>query len=123
LIRAEDFAGACWGGRLSAAAGARGAAGVVVLGRVRDVPTLQAGPLGVVALGVAPHRSEAAGSGRVDAPLRLPDVVVAPGDVVVSDENGIAIVPHDRLEALAAELDGWIDEERAGDAAASTFPA
>jgi regulator of RNase E activity RraA len=123
LIRAERFAGACWGGRLSAAARARGAAGVVVLGRVRDVPTLRAGPLGVVALGVAPHRSESAGTGLVDAPLRLADGVVTPGDVVVSDENGVAVVPHDRLAAVAAELDGWIAEERAADAAASTFPA
>jgi regulator of RNase E activity RraA len=119
LIRAEPFEGACWGGRLAAAARARGAAGVVVLGRVRDVPTLRAGPLGVVALGVAPHRSEAGGSGLVDAPLRLPSGVVAAGDVLVSDENGVAVVPADGLETVAAELDAWIAAERAADAEAA----
>ena len=119
LVRAEPFEGACWGGRLAAAARARGAAGVVVLGRVRDVPTLRAGPLGVVALGVAPHRSEASGSGLVDAPLRLPCGVVAPGDVIVSDENGVAVVPAGALAMVAAELDAWIAEERAADAEAA----
>ena len=124
LVRAEPFEGACWGGRLAAAARARGAAGVVVLGRVRDVPTLRAGPLGVVALGVAPHRSEASGSGLVDAPLRLPYAVVAPGDVIVSDENGVALVPAGALATVAAELDAWLAEERAADAeAASASPA
>jgi regulator of ribonuclease activity A len=120
LIRAEPFEGACWGGRLAALARARGAAGVVVLGRVRDVPTLRAGPLGVVALGVAPHRSDAGGSGLVDAPLRLPYGVVATGDVVVSDENGVAVVPGFGLETVAAELDAWIAEERAADAASAS---
>jgi regulator of RNase E activity RraA len=119
LIRAEPFDGACWGGRLAAAAQARGAAGVVVLGRVRDVPTLRAGTLGVVALGVAPHRSEASGSGLVDAPLRLPSGVVAPGDVIVTDENGVAVVPADGLDTVAAELDAWIAAERTADAEAA----
>lgn len=115
VVHAGAFAGAVWGGRLSARARARSAAGVIVAGRVRDVETLAAGRLGIVALGTAPHRSPATDAGATDVPLALGPVAVQPGDVIVTDANGVAFVPAASFDAVAAHVDAWIAQERAAD--------
>lgn len=118
VIDAEAFDGAVWGGRLAARAEAAGVAGVVVAGRVRDVDALETAELGTVAIGVAPHRSDASDAGACDAPLRLGSTRVGPGDVVLSDRNGVVTVPAAHAAIVASELERWIDEERAADAEA-----
>ena len=120
VVQAEAFAGAVWGGRLSARATARDAAGVIVLGRVRDVGTLARGALGVAALGVAPHRSEARDAGATDVPLPVGPVIVHPGDVIVADDNGVVVVPAGSFSEVADRIDAWVAHERASDQEASS---
>jgi len=120
VVQAEAFAGAVWGGRLSARAAARAAAGVIVLGRVRDVGTLARGALGVAALGVAPHRSEADDAGATDVPLAVGPWVLHPGDVIVADDNGVVAVPAGSFGEVADRIDAWVAHERAADQEASS---
>lgn len=118
LIDAEAFDGAVWGGRLAARARASQVVGVIVVGRVRDVDVLASESLGTVAIGVAPHRSEASDPGAFDVPLRLGSSRVHPGDIVLTDRNGVVAIPAARSELVASELERWLDEERAADAEA-----
>ncbi len=120
VVQAEAFPGAVWGGRLSARATARDAAGVIVLGRVRDVATLASGALGVAALGTAPHRSEARDAGATDVPLAVGPWVVHPGDVIVVDANGAVAVPAASFGEVADRIDAWVAHERAADQEASS---
>lgn len=115
VVDADAFAGAVWGGRLSARARARSAAGVIVAGRVRDVESLAAGALGIAALGIAPNRSDATDAGATDVPLALGPVTVQPGDVIVTDANGVVCVPAASFDTVAAHTDAWIAQERAAD--------
>jgi 4-hydroxy-4-methyl-2-oxoglutarate aldolase len=119
VVHADAFAGAVWGGRLSARARARSAAGVIVAGRVRDVETLAADALGVAALGTAPNRSDATDAGATGVPLALGPVAVQPGDVIVTDANGVVFVPAASFDAVAANASTWIAQERAADHEAS----
>lgn len=71
---------------------ANGWAGVVN-GAVRDVAALRELPIGVKALGSNPRKSTKTGAGERDVVLRLGGCEFRPGDVVVSDEDGIVVIP------------------------------
>ncbi len=92
-----------WGGLLSAAAHARGVAGVVVDGACRDVDEAVGLGFPVFARGVTPVSAR----GRTieeatDIPVLVAGVRVAPGDYVVADCSGVIFVAED---AAARVLD------------------
>jgi regulator of ribonuclease activity A len=78
---------------LAGLAAGNGWAGVVVHGRVRDAAALAGLPLSVKALGTNPRRGAKAGAGERDVPVEFGGVVFRPGDVLVSDEDGIVVLP------------------------------
>jgi regulator of RNase E activity RraA len=83
-----------WGELLSTAAKARGARGAVVDGFVRDVNKILALGFPVVTAGVKPVDSR--GRGVVVAynvAVECAGVIVRPGDLVVSDRDGVVVVP------------------------------
>jgi regulator of ribonuclease activity A len=69
-----------------------GWAGLVILGAVRDAAALADLPLGVKALGTNPRKSEKAGAGIADVPVGFGGVTFAPGDLLVSDDDGIVLL-------------------------------
>lgn len=92
-----------WGELLSTAATARGAAGCVTDGFVRDVRQIRAMGFPVFHGGIAPLDSKGRGKvAEIDVPIRVAGVAVAPGDLVVGDADGVVFVPQ-ALEAQALE--------------------
>jgi regulator of RNase E activity RraA len=92
-----------WGELLSTAATARGAAGCVTDGFVRDVRQIRAMGFSVFHGGIAPLDSKGRGKvAEIDVPIRVAGVAVAPGDLVVGDVDGVVVVPQ-ALEAQALE--------------------
>lgn len=89
----------------------RGIAGFVVDGLVRDLPGILAlEDFPVFARGVTPVGPLHRGPGEIGYPVCLGGIVVQPGDVILADVNGIAVVPHldadtvlTRLQQRAAE--------------------
>ncbi len=80
----------------------RGLAGVVIDGAVRDRSSLSTGPLPVFARGVSHLGPYKSGPGEIHGTISVGGVAVSDGDVVVGDEDGIAIVPRARAtEALS----------------------
>lgn len=77
------------GDQLGAAAVENGWSGLVVHGCVRDTAALGTLPLGVVALGVQPRRSEKRGQGVRDVALQFLGARIRPGDHVYADEDGV----------------------------------
>ncbi len=85
-----------WGGLLSAATRARGAAGCVTDGFVRDVLEIRELRLPVFHGGIAPLDSKGRGQIQaVDVPVICGGVKVAPGDLVFGDADGVVVVPQD----------------------------
>src|SRR5271154_264235 len=103
----EDIAG--MGGLMGTAMAARGYAGAVIDGGVRDVAYLRKIGFPVFATGIVPstsvHHYRFAGS---QIPLLCDGVIVNPGDVVVADSDGVAVVPIAKAEEvlkLAQQMD------------------
>jgi regulator of ribonuclease activity A len=80
------------GGNLAALGARNGWAGIVIDGCVRDEAEMAALPIGVRALALHPLRSQKRGEGRRDVTVRLQGVVVAPGEWIVADADGVIVL-------------------------------
>jgi regulator of RNase E activity RraA len=88
-----------WGSLLSTATRARGAAGCVTDGFVRDVVDIRQMKLPVFAGGIAPLDSKGRGIIQaIDVPVICGGVRVEPGDLVFGDADGVVVVPQ-KVEA------------------------
>jgi regulator of RNase E activity RraA len=102
-----DYAGI--GGLMSTAMKYRGLAGAVIDASVRDTPQIQKLQFPVFSRGVAPSTTinhyRFAGS---NIPVTCAGVEVRPGDIIVADMDGVAVVPADKAEEVlrkAQQLD------------------
>jgi len=102
-----DIAG--MGGLMGTAMAARGYAGAVIDGGVRDVAYLRKIAFPVYATGIVPstsvHHYRFAGS---QIPLICDGVTVNPGDIVAADSDGVVVVPIAHAEEvlkLAQQMD------------------
>lgn len=92
-----------WGELLSTAARARGAAGCLTDGFVRDIKFIRQMKFPVFHGGIAPLDSKGRGKiAEIDVPIRCGGVAIAPGDLVVGDADGVIVVPR-AVEAAALE--------------------
>jgi regulator of RNase E activity RraA len=96
-----------WGELLATAARARGAAGAVMDGLVRDVRAIREMKFPVFHGGIGPL--DAKGRGKVmaiDVPAVVAGVRIEPGDLVFGDADGVVVIPRAAEErVIAAALD------------------
>jgi 4-hydroxy-4-methyl-2-oxoglutarate aldolase len=83
-----------WGDVLAGAAKARGIAGLVIDGSVRDVLSMQQMGFSVFSRGISMKGSTKALGGEINAALVLGGVRIVPGDIIVGDDDGIVCVPR-----------------------------
>lgn len=93
---------ALWGGITTIAARLKGIAGVVIDGAIRDVAQIRRDRLPVFARAVVPNAGGAEYKGELGITVQCGGAVVHPGDWIVSDEDGVVVVPAARLEATLA---------------------
>jgi regulator of RNase E activity RraA len=113
----------CFGDLLAEAMNARGCAGVVVDGGVRDVGYL--GELGLPVVARYRTPAQAIGRWKVTAhqvPVQVRGglqewVTVAPGDIVVADEDGVIAIPSAELQRVQDKVIEWAGTEEASRAA------
>ena len=92
-----------WGELLSTAARARGAAGCLTDGFVRDIRQIRRMGFPVFHGGIAPLDSKGRGMvAEIDVPIRCAGVRIAPGDLIVGDADGLIVVPR-AVEQAALE--------------------
>lgn len=84
---------ALMGDLIAALAAGNGWEGVVIHGAVRDSALLADIDLGVKALGTNPRKSGKTGAGERDVPVGFGGVVFASGATLVSDEDGVVVLP------------------------------
>lgn len=106
---AGDISRALIGEIMAAVASSRGAAGVVIDGAVRDVAAIRKGDFPCfarAAIHLGPYKN---GPGEINIPVTIGGMVVAPGDVVVGDEDGVVAFPQavaqELLQAVRAQAD------------------
>lgn len=99
----------------------RGIAGFVVDGLVRDLPGLIEVGLPVYARGVTPFGPLHRGPGELNHAISCGGIVVNPGDIIVGDKSGIAVVNREvagntimRLRAHRARMQQYVADVKAG---------
>ncbi len=90
---------ALWGAITTTAARLKGLAGVVSDGAIRDVGQIRRDRLPVFARAVVPNAGGAEYRGETGIPIQCGGAVVRPGDWIVTDEDGVVVVPAERLES------------------------
>ena len=115
----EDVA--VWGGVATRAAMARGAAGVVIDGAVRDVAEIRELGFPCYARAAVPGGPHKGFGGTIDGAISCAGCPVSSGDIVLGDDDGIAVVPlAGQAELLAAcrdkleQEEGWLAEIATG---------
>lgn len=110
-----------WGEVLTTLAEARGIAGLVIDGGVRDVDALEAHAFPVFSAGVALKGTSKKSPGEIGGTAEVGDVHVHTGDWIVADADGVVVVPADDLDdvlaagqARAEKEQGFFEQLRAG---------
>jgi len=125
VVESADVDYAVAGGNVCAVAQRHGIAAFVIDGVIRDLAEARDNRFPVFARGVIPIPGGKDVLETLNGPLRCGGVEVAPGDVVVADEEGIVVVPLSRAESIlkdaqaraakdaATTLDEWEAAHRA----------
>ncbi|MDX5630912.1 MULTISPECIES: RraA family protein [unclassified Brenneria] len=108
--------GASFGDMMAAVAASRGLGGILIDGAVRDAATLRSWSLPVFSRGISlKSRGEKARLGPLAAPLVVAGVEIAPGDLIVGDDDGVIAVPYalidvaiERVRQLTAEKENLL---------------
>ena len=82
----------------------KGAAGYVTDGQVRDIDGITAAGLPVWCAGLSPNSPYSTGPGRVGRAAEIGGRRVESGDLVVADRNGVVVVPHAEIDAVAGKV-------------------
>jgi regulator of RNase E activity RraA len=107
----------------------RGAVGVVCDGAVRDVATLASFPdFPVFARFVTPRGPASAERGSINSPVVIGGTLVAPGDVVIGDDDGLVALSATTIRSRIADAKErqarearWVADLAGGRSALETF--
>jgi 4-hydroxy-4-methyl-2-oxoglutarate aldolase len=102
---------AFWGELMSISAQARGLGGTIIDGPARDPLEIAALKYPVFARSICPRRASKERYGSVGAPVKIGSLVVAPGDIVVADCNGILAFPPGLLADVVEQSKAVVRKE------------
>jgi len=102
----------CWGEILACAAKMKGVSGVIIDGAARDVDMCDEMNFPVFSRGVVPITAR----GRImqedfNCLIRLGDVQVRPGDILVGDINGIVVIVPEKLDEVLSGAEKIMEKE------------
>ncbi len=100
-----------WGEIMTEAAMARGVAGLVTDGAVRDTREIRQLRFPVFAAGVAIAGTIKQSRGRVNQPVVVGDCRIRPGDIVVGDDDGVVVVPAEAESDVIERAQARVDKE------------
>jgi 4-hydroxy-4-methyl-2-oxoglutarate aldolase len=113
LAAGEPYAAALCGELLALAARRRGIAGLVVDGAVRDLARLTDLRVRVFFAATSPAQAAKRVPGELRVPVAVRGVPIEPGDLVVADADGVAVVPGRQAELVRRDAEALAhDEER-----------
>ena len=95
-----DDHGALFGELMTLQALANGLAGIVVDGPVRDRSAVIESGFAVFASSVNPRVGSNRRVGETQVPIQCGGVVVRPGDLIIGDDDGVAVIAQEQAEAV-----------------------
>lgn len=105
-----------WGGLMSGIARNAGVVGAVIDGSCRDTDEAKMMNFPITAKVCGPRAAHTAYSGRkepieINVPVCCGGVIVKPGDLIVADEIGVAVVPYEELSKVYSAAREQADRE------------
>lgn len=91
------------GGNVTAIAQKRGIVGFVIDGVVRDIAEIREMKMPMFARGVLAMPGSKKNAVPVNTPIIAGGIKVNPGDIIVADEEGIAVIPKEKAENIYQE--------------------
>lgn len=88
------------GGNVCAIAQKRGIAGLIVDGVIRDVAEVRQSEFPVFARGIMPKPGVKQTLGTLKEPIICGGVSINCGDIIIADEEGIAVIPQEQQEQV-----------------------
>jgi len=105
VIDAEgNMNAAIFGAHMATIAMKKKFAGYVVDGCIRDVEEIEKMDFPVFAKGVNPRGPYKDGPGEINVPISCGGVVVRPGDIIVGDRDGVAVIPLEEAEIVLEKV-------------------
>jgi 3-hexulose-6-phosphate synthase/6-phospho-3-hexuloisomerase len=101
VIKVDGTSAAVWGELASHSAKRKDIAGVIIDGAIRDVDEIRRIQFPAWARVVRPNAGDPKGFGEINVEIECGGQRVREGDWVVADDNGIVVVPRDRVVELA----------------------
>jgi RraA family protein len=120
-----DLTQAVIGGLMRTTAVARGVAGFVVDGAVRDIAEWAEGGIAVYARGHTHRGPSKDGPGELNVPIACAGMSVAPGDLILGDADGVVCIPAAHAASLLPQVRAHAAREekiRAGNRAGTADP-
>lgn len=111
VVGTGNFIAGYWGEVLTVAAQAAGVVGLVIDGGVRDIQAIEKLGFPVFARGVSVKGTVKATVPSLGEPLLFNGTQVAPGDLVVADDDGVVIIPLAEVEHTLADGQARFDKE------------
>lgn len=109
VVSGKDTTRAALGDLMARAAVKQGVSGIVLEGLVRDVGDLKQLDVPIFALGAVPAAVEREGPGECNGPIACGGVTVNPGDLIVGDDDGVVVVPREKITEV---LQGANDKQQ-----------
>ena len=104
--------GAAWGEMTTRAAMAIGIEGIVLEGFIRDLAEIRELGFPVFARGTVPGGVNRMGPGAVNTVISCGGITVRPGDLVLGDEDGVVVIPRDRIADTILEAEKMAAQEQ-----------
>src|SRR5688500_2937274 len=95
-----ELTNAIIGERMLAYCQAKGFAGIVINGAVRDVGYIKSHDFAVYAAGVTHRGPYKNGPGEINVSVALDGMAIAPGDLVVGDDDGLLCIGYEDIAAV-----------------------
>ncbi|WP_172731290.1 RraA family protein [Pluralibacter gergoviae] len=106
-----DLTQALVGGLMRTTAQTKKIAGFVIDGAVRDINEWAEGGIAMWARGNTLRGPSKEGPGEINTTVHCAGMVVAPGDLIVADADGVLAIPHDALDVLLPRVQAHAKRE------------
>jgi len=101
-----------WGDIMTVAAQVRNIQGLVIDGCVRDGKEIVESGFSVFARGLCIRGTSKNGGGTVNHPIKIADIVIHPGDLVVGDGDGVVVIPCEEIAEVLDAAEKREEDER-----------
>lgn len=112
IDRNGDRKYACWGEMTSIFAQERGVLATIVDGPATDIVEIDEMRYLVFSRGVSPITTRApAQAGEINGVIQCGGVPISPGDIILADDNGVLVLPPDRIADIIESCEARVRRE------------